>query len=134
MLSFIIFPLIFYLNRDFFSKKHVYQILDFFLISVLILVFYQIIIIFFNFDFVTSTLSLSEIKANGFNSLNEISNEKLEQIKLRRFRNFIKKISNTHSTYQGLWVGFSIFYLGLKSFDSKYKIYLSRHTLVFCFV
>ena len=56
-------------------------------------------------------------------SLNEISNEKLEQIKLRRFRNFIKKISNTHSTYQGLWVSFSIFYLGLKSFDSKNKIF-----------
>jgi len=135
MLSFIIFPLIFYLNRDFFSKKYVYQILDFFLISVLILVFYQIIIIFFNFDFVTSTLSLSEIKANGFNSLNEISNEKLEQIKLRRFRNYIKKISNTHSTYQGLWVGFSIFYLGLKSFDSKNKIFkiVSLVLIIFLF-
>jgi O-antigen ligase len=30
MLSFLIFPIIFYLNRDFFSKKKIYKILDFF--------------------------------------------------------------------------------------------------------
>ena len=31
MLSFLIFPIIFYLNIDFFSKKKIYKILDFFL-------------------------------------------------------------------------------------------------------
>jgi O-antigen ligase len=119
MLSFLIFPIIFYLNRDFFSKKHIYLILDFFSLSVLILVLYQIAIIFFNFDIITSALTLKEIEANGFNLLSELSNEKIEQIKLRRFRNFIIKTSSTHTTYQGLWVGLTIFYLGLKSYNFK---------------
>ena len=75
-----------------------------------------------NFDFVSSAITLQEIKSNGYLSLNEISEDKIDQIKLRRFRNFIIKISNTHTTYQGLWISLSIFYLGLKSFASEKTI------------
>ena len=122
MLSFLIFPIIFYLNRGFFSKKKIYKILDFFSFSVLILVLFQVIQVLLNFDFVSSAITLQEIKSNGYLSLNEISEDKIDQIKLRRFRNFIIKISNTHTTYQGLWISLSIFYLGLKSFASEKTI------------
>ena len=122
MLSFVIFPLVFYLNRDFFLKKHIYKIFDFFSISVLILVLFQIGKVFYNYDFISSSLTLQEIKSNGFISITEIAIEKVEQIKLRRFRNYIIEISNTHSTYQGLWICLTIFYLGLKSFVSEKKV------------
>ena len=122
MLSFLIFPMIFYLNRGFFSQKKIYKVLDFFSFSVLILVLFQVIQVLLNFDFVSSAITLQEIKSNGYLSLNEISEDKIDQIKLRRFRNFIIKISNTHTTYQGLWISLSIFYLGLKSFASEKTI------------
>ena len=122
MLSFLIFPIIFYLNRGFFSQKKIYKVLDFFSFSVLILVLFQVIQVLLNFDFVSSAITLQEIKSNGYLSLNEISEDKIDQIKLRRFRNFIIKISNTHTTYQGLWISLSIFYLGLKSFASEKKV------------
>lgn len=124
MLSFIIFPLIFYLNRDFFTKKQIYQILDFFSLSVLILVSYQLLQIIFHYDVFNSSLTLEEIKANGFTNILEIGNEKIAQIKLRRFRNFIIKISNTHTTYQGLWICLTIFYSGLRFLKSTK--YLSK--------
>jgi hypothetical protein len=122
MLSFLIFPIIFYLNRNFFSKKQIYRILDFFSFSVLILIIFQVIQVLINFDFISSTITLQEIKSNGYNHINEIAADKIDQIKLRRFRNFIIKISNTHTTYQGLWVCLTIFYLGLKSFVSQKKV------------
>jgi O-antigen ligase len=122
MLSFVIFPLVFYLNRDFFLKKHIYKIFDFFSISVLILVLFQIGKVVYNYDYISSSLTLQEIKSNGFISITEITPEKVEQIKLRRFRNYIIETSNTHTTYQGLWICFTIFYLGLKSFASEKKV------------
>ena len=122
MLSFVIFPLVFYLNRDFFLKKHIYKIFDFFSISVLILVLFQIVKVLYNYNFISSSLTLQEIKSNGFISITEIAIEKVEQIKLRRFRNYIIEISNTHNTYQGLWICLTIFYLGLKSFISEKKV------------
>jgi O-antigen ligase len=75
-----------------------------------------------NFDFISSTITLQEIRSNGYFSINEISLDKIDQIKLRRFRNFIIKISNTHTTYQGLWISLIIFYLGLKSFALDRKV------------
>tara|TARA_B110001450_G_scaffold253742_1_gene277771 strand:- start:1855 stop:3039 length:1185 start_codon:yes stop_codon:yes gene_type:complete len=122
MLSFLIFPIIFYINIDFFSQKNIYKVLDFFSFSVLILIIFQAIQVLVNFDFISSTITLQEIKSNGYFSTNEITEDKIDQIKLRRFRNFIIKISNTHTTYQGLWISLATFYLGLKSFASEKKI------------
>lgn len=122
MLSLIIFPLVFYLNINFFSKKKIYKILDLFSFSILILILFQLVQVLINFDFISSNITLQEIKSNGYGHINEIANDKIEQIRLRRFRNFIIKISNTHTTYQGIWVCLTIFYLGLKSFflEKKY--------------
>ena len=113
MVSFLIFPLVFYLNRNSFSKKLISYVIYTFIFSVLILIFYQAISVFINFDTLFQNITPSEIKSNGFKSIEEISKTKLDQIKLRRFRNFIIEKSNTHTTYQGLWISFSLFILGL---------------------
>ncbi|MDP5104873.1 MAG: O-antigen ligase family protein [Polaribacter sp.] len=111
MLSFILFPLIFYLNKDFFSKKQISNIIYLFVLSVFILIIYQIANVIFNYSFLFDNITLQEIKSNGFSALSEINDQKINQIKLRRFRNFIIEISNTHTTYQGLWISFSVFFL-----------------------
>lgn len=112
MVSFIIFPFIFYLNSEFFSTKQIYKILYFFVFSVFIIITYQSIQVILNYTFITDNITLLEIKSNGFSALNEISENKIDQIKIRRFRSFIIEISNTHTTYLGLWICFSIFFLG----------------------
>jgi hypothetical protein len=122
MLSFLIFPIIFYLNRDYFSEKKVHKILDFFSVSVLILIIFQVTQVLINYDFISSNITLQEIKSNGYGHINEIASDKIDQIKLRRFRNFIIKISNTHTTYQGLWICLTIFYLGVKSSVTEKKV------------
>lgn len=122
MLSLIVFPLILCLNRDFFLKKHIYKIFDFFSISVLILIMFQIGKVLYNYDYISSSLTLQEIKSNGFINISEIATDKVQQIKLRRFRNYIIEISNTHTTYQGIWICLIVFYLGLKSFVTEKKV------------
>lgn len=114
MLSFFIFPLIFYLNRDFFNTKQISKIIYFFCISVFCMILFQIIHVFLNFDIITDKVTLEEIKSNGFRALSEISEAKINQIKLRRFRGFIIAVSNTHTTYLGLWISFAVFFLGIK--------------------
>lgn len=124
MISVIIFPFIFYLNSDFFTKKQISKIIYFFVFSVFIIIIYQFIQVGLNYTFITDNITLQEIKSNGFFALNEISEEKISQIKLRRFRNFIIKISNTHTTYQGLWISFSVFFLASKLKKAKRKLFL----------
>lgn len=112
MISLLIYPLIIYLNRGFFTRKQISKIIYFFVISVLALIIYQFIQVVLHYSFITDNITLQEIKSNGFSTLSKISEEKISQIKLRRFRNFIIQISNTHTTYQGLWIGFSVFFVG----------------------
>lgn len=121
MLSFLIFPFIFYLNRDFFNTKQISKIIYFFSTSVCCLVVFQIIQVLLNYSFITSSVTLPEIISNGFKLLSEINEEKISQIKLRRFRSFIIAVSNTHATYQGLWISFAVFFLGLQFKKTKKK-------------
>lgn len=111
MVSFVILPIGFYLNRDTFNKENQVRLLYTFCFSVLILIFYQIIKVLFNLDVLLQDLTAIEIKANGYYSITEITEDAIAKIKLRRFRNYIINISNTHTTYQGLWISFSIFFL-----------------------
>ncbi|WP_299713019.1 O-antigen ligase [uncultured Tenacibaculum sp.] len=119
MLSFVIFPIVFYLNRDFISEKQVKRISYLFSISVVILILFQLFQLAINYDFIASKLSPEEIKLNGYESITEMKEETIQKIKLRRFRNFIIKVSNTHTTYQGLWISFSIFFLSLSTSNEK---------------
>jgi O-antigen ligase len=129
MISLIIFPIILYLNRDFFSKKQISKVFYFFSFSLLILIIYQATVILLNYNFITGNITIQEIKSNGFKYLSEISSDKVDQIKIRRFRNFIIKISNTHTTYQGLWICFGVFFLSLELKKDKRKLFLFLNVL-----
>lgn len=112
MISFVIFPLIFYLNKNLFDKKSINKILLVFAFSTCFIVFYQIICVLLDYNFITQEITIEEIKSNGYERIEDISQLKIDEIKVRRFRNFIIKISNTHTTYQGLWIAFSLYILG----------------------
>jgi O-antigen ligase len=129
MISFIIYPIILYLNRDFFPKKQILKIFYFFSFSLLILIIYQATVILLNYNFITGNITIQEIKSNGFKYLSEITLDKVDQIKTRRFRNFIIKISNTHTTYQGLWICFGVFFLSLELKKHKRKLFLFLNAL-----
>jgi len=130
MISLIIFPIILYLNRDFFSKKQISKVFYFFSFSLLTLIIYQATVILLNYNFVTGNITIQEIKSNGFKYLSEISSDKVDQIKIRRFRNFIIEISNTHTTYQGLWICFGVFFLSLELKKEKRKLFLFLNVLL----
>ena len=130
MLSFILFPLVFYLNIDKFKSNDKLKILYIFSFSVFILILYQMIKILFNLEFILQDLSLDEIKINGFGSINEVSNDVISRIKLRRFRNYSIGISNTHTTYQGLWICFSAFFIGIEFRKSSNK----SHRILFAII
>ena len=51
MITLIIFPIILYLNRDFFSKKQISKLFYFFSFSLLILVIYQALLVLLNCNF-----------------------------------------------------------------------------------
>ena len=80
MLSFLIFPFIFYLNRDFFNTKQISKIIYFFSTSVCCLVVFQIIQVLLNYSFITSSVTLPEITSNGFKLLSEINEEKIRKV------------------------------------------------------
>ena len=119
MLSLIIFPFIFYLHRNLFIGKTIKRILYLFVFSVLFLVIFQMIQVFIDFEYLNQNITLNEIKINGFNSMSEISQSKLEQIRIRRFRNFIIEKSNTHPTYQAMWIVFALYVLLSKALKLK---------------
>lgn len=123
MISFIVIPFIIFLNKNILNKKNSNKVLYVFSISVVILVFYQIINIIFNLDFILQNLTIQEIKANGYQSISQIDEVSISRIKLRRFRNYVISISNTHTTYQGLWASFVIFFLGSKFNKVRIKVY-----------
>lgn len=111
MLAFLIFPIIFYLNNSFFSKKQIQIATWCFAGSVIVLVFYQIISSLLNLDDLLASLSADEIKLNNLQNLNSIDEETVKGIKIRRFRNYINDLVDTHFTYQGLWISVVLFLL-----------------------
>ncbi|WP_166383407.1 MULTISPECIES: O-antigen ligase family protein [unclassified Polaribacter] len=132
MLSFIIIPIPFFLNRNIFNNKNVFRIIYVFSIAVVLLVLYQLSVVLFNMDYLLEGLSVSEIKINGYKSIHEVTEEAVSRIKLRRFRSFINTISNTHTTYQGLWISFTIFIFSASIY--KRKIWAERVVLFFLVV
>lgn len=123
----IIFPLIFYLNQNTFTKLHINWILKLFCIAVIIMVLYQYSFLIFNYEIITNDLSLIEIKRNNLHHLSKISEDQIQQVKIRRLRNFIMEIVDTHPTYQGLWISFTVCWL---IFIIKSKKILSRNTVI----
>lgn len=128
MLSFFVIPLIFYLNQNFFNDKRIEKLVLVFVLAVLVFFVYQSSQVLINIDFLMGDLSPQEIKSNGFKSIEDIGHNIKNRIKLRRFRNFLIDISNSHTTYQGLWIVFCVFVLGKSIVEDKNK---KRFTVVF---
>lgn len=114
MLSFLVIPLVFYLNNPIFEKKIIEAIIKVFCYSVVVVVFYQLLILSFNLEVLTEDLSLLEIKRSNLHHLSSISLDQVNQVKIRRFRAFIMTVVDSHPTYQGLWISFAVFQLSIK--------------------
>ena len=110
MFPMILIPIIFYLNKETFTNQRIDCITYVFCWSVIILVLYQILYLGFNFDIITSDLSLEEIKRNNLHHVSSISQDQVQQVKIRRLRNFINKLVDSHPIYQGLWMSFVIYF------------------------
>lgn len=116
MLPLLIFPIIFYLNRDVIDKAFKDKILWCFSISVMILVFYQMGYTVYNLDFFLGDLTETEIIRNRLSSQDVLNQDVVSGIKTRRYRSALLDITDTHFTYQGLWVIFCVFFMINKAF------------------
>src|SRR5690606_30244745 len=85
MLSLIIFPIVFFLNRKTFNKAIIRKITYAFTLSVIALVFYQIICSLINLEYLVSDLSIIEIKRNNLSHYSGIDPDIVNKIKLKRF-------------------------------------------------
>lgn len=120
MLSLLIFPLVFYLNRNVFTNTIINRIIWFFCFSVVLFVIFQILTAVFNVDYLLADLTDNEIKRNNLSKLSNIDSNTINSIKIRRFRNYILELADTHFTYQGLWVSFT-FFVFLKEAYFRFK-------------
>ncbi|MBQ4801398.1 O-antigen ligase family protein [Aquimarina sp. MMG015] len=110
MFPIVLIPTIFYLNKQVFTKQRIDWITNLFCLSVLVFVIYQVLCLGFNFDILTNDLSIAEIKRNNLHHLSNISQDQIQQVKIRRLRNFITKLVDSHPIYQGLWMSFVIYF------------------------
>ncbi|TXE13002.1 hypothetical protein FUA26_04190 [Seonamhaeicola algicola] len=111
MLPFLIFPLVFYLNKDKFNKEQINKTLWCFSISVILLVFYQIVCSLFRLDYLLADLTNEEIVRNRLSNQDLLNQDVISSMKTKRFRNYLIELTDTHFTYQGMWVIFSVFFL-----------------------
>lgn len=133
MLSFFVIPLIFYFNKSIFSMKRIYWIIKIFCFSVIIIIFYQLLMVVFNLEALTDNLSNIEIKRNNLHHLKTISSEQIYQVKIRRFRSFIIELVDSHPTYQGLWVSFTVFFISYRlKFQKGKKLFALLKIVIVC--
>jgi len=121
MLSLIIFPIVFFLNRKTFNKAIIRKITYAFTLSVIALVFYQILCSLTNLEYIVSDLSIIEIKKNNLSHYSGIDPDIVNKIKLKRFRSFVTEKVDTHTTFQGLWIVFALLIIIRKYIESKTK-------------
>lgn len=125
MMAFLVMPLTIYLNKQFITKKVINCSLNIFAISVIILVIYQFFYCLYFNEFIFSEPTQLELKNLNLLSSNNLNQNTVNQIKLRRFRSFITEITDTHTTYLGLWIIFSIVVFCRIFFKAKTLIFKS---------
>ncbi|MDO6759754.1 O-antigen ligase family protein [Tamlana sp. 2_MG-2023] len=116
MLPLLIFPIIFYLNRDVITKAFRDNILWCFSISVMILVFYQMGYTVYHLDYFLADLTETEIVRNRLSNQDVLNQDVVSGIKTRRYRSALLDLTDTHFTYQGLWIIFTVFILIKKAY------------------
>lgn len=131
MLTFLLVPVVILSNKQLVTKQLIKRGVLVFVAAVFILVVYQIGNVIINYASLFANITAQELQANGFDNLTELSQDKINQIKVRRFRNHVIDLTRTHTTYQGLWIVFCLFYLGKKIRKLKKRAYKFLSSLVF---
>ena len=124
LLPMLILPVIFYVNRERFKNIEINRICWVFTVSVILFVGYLMLRSFLNLDAFFADLTVEELKSNNLHTYESIEPEVVNKLKTRRFRNFILDVSNSHFTYQGIWIVFSVFFMA-KAF---FKLVKKRKT------
>ena len=122
MLPLLICPLVFYLNKEKFNQRLILTIAWVFSISVIVFVFYQIFYSLLSLDYLLDEVSGKELRLNNLQDKVSLSQDVLTKLKTRRFRNFILELTQSHFTYQGIWIVFSIFFLGYNFLKFSHKL------------
>lgn len=119
LLSFIVFPLAFFLFPI--SSKNKRFLSYVFIGSVLILILYQGIKIGVNHEELFAEPTAKELKDNTIESYADASANELQTIKTRRLRSFCNDTTNSHPTYQAIWTVFAmaLLYFNRKALKSK---------------
>ncbi len=121
MLPLVICPLIFGLTQKFLLPNTYSYIKPIFIGSVLAITLYTSYQVYDNYDFLNRPLTEKDLELNG-ETLQSINQEKTIKIKYRRIKQFAEEVSGTHSTYFGLYIILSLFFLGGYVVQKKQKI------------
>ncbi|WP_304405235.1 O-antigen ligase family protein [Algibacter lectus] len=119
MMPLFVFPIIFYLNSETFNKKKIKNILYFFSVSVVLLILYQLTYTLLHLDYFLADLTKEEIVRNNLIDYKQIPENTINIIKVRRFRNLMVDLTDTHPTYQGLWIALALFVFVKETFNKK---------------
>lgn len=122
MLPFFVFPIIYYSQRELITEGILAKCLMIFAFSVVLLVIYQTFYSLFFWDYVFSEPTKIELKNLNLDNFKNLNESLVNEIKLRRFRNFLSNITDTHTTYQGVWIVFTLAIISLNVFKQKSKI------------
>lgn len=116
----LVVPWFYFLNRKQLTPK-LFQLAKWVFIGATFLVASKSIYsTYVNRDYLDRPLTEKELKYNGVNE-ETITKDKETEIKYRRFKNHIEDSTNLHSTYLGLFIISSLFFIGEILFDPKRK-------------
>lgn len=123
MLPLAIFPLLFTLGRDFLTQKLFNLAKIAFIASTFLVVIYSAGKTYANHEFLDRPLTEIELEYNGVTA-ETITQEKETEIKYRRMKKYVEEVSNIHSTYLGMLIMLSLYFIGefLVSKKKKYGL------------
>lgn len=123
ILPLILCPVLFYLCRDLLTERLLRIGKALFVLATFSIVAYSFLNSYQNRAFLDRPLEKIELDYNGVTKEN-ITPEKESEIKYRRFKRYVEEVSGTHSTYLGLFIILSVFFIGQFIFEAKHSVYL----------
>lgn len=120
ILPLILCPILFFLCKSILTKKLLAICKAVFVLSTFAIVAYLFVSSYSQHEYLNRPFSDIEYKYNGVTP-ETITKEKEAEIKYRRFKVFIEETSGTHSTYLGIYILLSMFFVGETLFDRKQK-------------
>ncbi len=123
ILPLILCPVFFFLCRNQLNQKLLQICKLVFVLGTFLIVAYSFLNSYHNRAFLDRPLEKIELDYNGVTKEN-ITKEKESEIKYRRFKRHVEEVSGTHSTYLGLFIILSVFFIGQFLFEAKQSVYL----------